>query len=346
MTAIRDMFRSYVEATPKTWRHDRMATVGASTVFGCSRKAWYERHGGDRNPDYTESMGAARRGDMIEAAWFVPVMTQMMTPGLELRWAGHNQVTLIEGDCSATPDGLVVNVSNHDVELEGINIEPHGCVLIECKSFDPRSNPTRPKDAHVGQVQMQLGLVRTTREYKPECAIIVYINASDILDVRTFVIARDEAVFATGRDRAAEIMTGPKPLPEGRIAGGAECRYCPFTAVCSGVPSHRTAPETPAPMDSSLAAAGELATAERQAAAAADAAKVTHAAAQAAVRQMLELLGTDRVTAPWGTVRLQTVAGRNKLDIDAAVAAGVDLAPYTVAGQPHQRLTVVLHNQE
>ena len=41
---IKAIFDSYYESRQKTWAHDRSKTVGASEVFGCVRKGWFEKH--------------------------------------------------------------------------------------------------------------------------------------------------------------------------------------------------------------------------------------------------------------------------------------------------------------
>ena len=52
------------------------------------------------------------------------------------------------------------------------------CLLLECKSIDPRVKLDAPKPEHRYQVIVQLGVVRETTEFQPRYAIISYIDAS------------------------------------------------------------------------------------------------------------------------------------------------------------------------
>ena len=80
-----------------------------------------------------------------------------------------------------------------------------------------------------------MGLVRELTSFKPTHSILSYTDASFWSDVKEFVIAFDERVYEAAKERAMIIMTATSAAdlkPEGWIAGGAECKYCPFTKAC------------------------------------------------------------------------------------------------------------------
>ena len=39
------IFKEFIDANQKTWKHDRMESVGASEVFSCIRKVWFTKLG-------------------------------------------------------------------------------------------------------------------------------------------------------------------------------------------------------------------------------------------------------------------------------------------------------------
>ena len=110
------------------------------------------------------------------------------------------------------------------------------CVTVECKTIDPRANLTEAKPENVFQTHVQMGLIRDTTKYKPTHSVLSYTDASFWSDVKEFVIEFDPGIYAAAHQRAEKIMTGTMSTqeykPEGWIAGGDECRYCPFTKAC------------------------------------------------------------------------------------------------------------------
>ena len=106
--------------------------------------------------------------------------------------------------------------------------------MVECKTADPRTNLDVAKPQNVFQTQVQMGLVRENTDYKPTHSVLSYTDAS-LLERRERVRdrIRSRALYDTAKQRAMMIMTATEPpAPEGWIAGGAECRYCPFTIAC------------------------------------------------------------------------------------------------------------------
>ena len=195
------------------------------------------------DPGFVPTWGAALRGDLIEQHFWVPGLKASLPPGIELLYAGDKQQTLFDGYVSATPDGLLVGVEADCLAHLGVPhiinecmTSPHA-LLIECKSIDPRMNLRNPKPEHVFQVQIAMGVLRVATKYKPAYALLTYINASFLNDITEFAIRFDPVIYRAAKDRSRRIMgaTDPSELPpEGKMAGGAECRYCAWSEQCLG----------------------------------------------------------------------------------------------------------------
>ena len=120
--------------------------------------------------------------------------------------------------------------------------------MVECKTADPRTRLEQAKPEHVYQAQVQLGLLRELTPHRPNFALISYTDASFWDNVLEFVVAFDPAIFATARERARDIMlarSAAELSPEGWVAGGSECKYCPFTTACGRARTGKTAGADP-----------------------------------------------------------------------------------------------------
>jgi len=164
---FKEMFDEYVENDNKTWQYDRNKSLGASEAFGCLRQACYKKHGFEVDEGTENSWGAMRRGDIIENAFIVPALLATIPEGSELLGAGEEQETLLKDLLSATPDGLLIDVSRDCLTKYGIADIESDSIVTEFKSIDPRVNLTEPKTVHFGQVQVQMGLIRELTDYKP-----------------------------------------------------------------------------------------------------------------------------------------------------------------------------------
>src|SRR4029077_19091962 len=81
-------------------------------------------------------------------------------------------------------------------------------------------------------------------DHRPAYGVISYADASLWDDIREFAVRFDPLVYAEAKSRAREIMEANSPFslkPEGVIAGGKECKYCPFSGTCRGVESSQAA---------------------------------------------------------------------------------------------------------
>jgi hypothetical protein len=134
--------------------------------------------------------------------------------------------------------------------------------------------------------------------------------------------------------------------PEGWIAGGRECRYCPFTRACGrqrhDVPERMV--DTPDPQF--VAEIADLARAIKQQESESDAATARLRQLQHDIRERLRARGVSRIAGNGVAVTWSSVKGRGSFDMkgirEAAAAAGVDLAQFETVGDPTDRLTIRL----
>lgn len=339
------MFDSHADSNQRVWAHDRTKTIGASESFQCMRRSYFTKRGYAQDADYEDSYGATTRGSLLEAHYVVPALRSQIPKDATILWAGDDQITLVSGQLSATPDGLITGLPRDALKAYGIDDILGDEILVEIKTFDSRLDLREPKPVHVGQVQQQMGLVHETTNHRPEYTVILYINASWVDDIRPFVIRRDPAVYEAAKKRAAMVYeaSSPKDVPaEGRIIGG--CDYCPFSKQCGvaqigRVPTERAKSNLTKPDQAVLV---DLVTKDREIKAQLDKVTAEKEAVVERIKEFLREQGTRFAKTDDGyTVSWSTAAGRKSYDIAKIVAdTGIDLEDYTTTGAPSERLTV------
>lgn len=339
-------FDEYSEKTKKTWEHDRSKTVGASEVFQCIRRTYFTKHGYSPDAGFAQSYGATSRGSLLEAHYVVPALRSALPEGVTAIWMGDDQVTLIDDELSATPDGQLLGLPKDALKEYGIEDIESDSVLVEIKSFDPRLSLDEPKPIHVGQVQQQFGLVHSQTNHRPEYAVIIYVNASWVDDIRVFVVKRDPAVYEVCKKRAKMVYSASAPTdlpPEGKLKAGSECDYCPFQKQCiqaqvGSVPSEKGegdfAPKDEAELRRLIKQESEVAE------------KLTELTAfkktiaeniKAFLRKHGRRFGktSDGYSASYSVVK-----GRTSYDLERIVAdTGINLSDYEKVGEPSEKLT-------
>lgn len=347
------MFDSWAKSTEKKWSHDRSQSVGASEVFGCIRKAWFSKRGAEfgfeKDPDFVQGWGATKRGDLIENYLVVPAVTHGLAeqqPDAELLFAGGDQDTIVSGRASATPDGLIVGAKRRALRKYGIEDIGSNCFVLEIKSIDPRVGLAEEKAIHRGQVQMQMGLIRDTTDYRPNYAVIVYINASFHDNISVFVVEYDEKVYIAGKRRAENVWSIDNPAklaPEGKFENG--CEYCPFQTACSTVTVGMVPTDTPKPKKGEVdrdEEIEELAAAYKEKAAAKKKAEHDYEVVVNAMKEALADRGKNRFSGEDFKVSWYTVKGRKTLDREAMQEAGIDLSAFEKDGNPYDVLRISL----
>lgn len=225
-------FERHVAATRRVF--DRGRTLGASRASMCARANFYATHYTPTDAGWIDQWGWAERGNAIEKFWCASMRGWF---GANFLYGGDEQRTFVFEHLSATPDGLLVNQNRDLLEGHGVpDIGEDRCILVECKSYDPRAHLNEPKIEHVAQVQIQLGVLRGVTRHQPEFGLISYVNASRFDHVREFAVKFDERLFEHLRRRAEKILTAKSASevePEGRVRGGmAECQFCAWAGPC------------------------------------------------------------------------------------------------------------------
>jgi len=346
MSIIKQTLDAYALSSAKAWGHDRSSTIGASEIGQCIRKVFWLKNENDsarraeRDPEYTDSWGARMRGTVFEDAFWEPALRARF--GDRLKFAGKTQFTFTDNFLSATPDGMIVDLTPEEKAEIGTDAD---CCMVECKTADPRTNLTTAKSTNVFQTQVQMGLVRENTDYRPTHSILSYTDASFWSDVKEFVIKFDERVFETAKDRAMQIMTADSAAelkPEGWIAGGSECNYCPFTRPC-GI-ARRNLPFADQPVDPQFKAEiTDLANLLRAVEANRDSDETRLRELQDEIKNRLREKGVRKIP---GVLTWSPVKGRsgydNKAIATAAADAGVDIEQFKKQGEPTDKLVILI----
>jgi hypothetical protein len=347
---ISDALAAYANSARDSDRR-RASTVGGSEIGQCARKIFYVKNADDpiyairRDADYVDGWGAQVRGATFEQSFWVPALRAKY--GDRLKFAGDAQRSFESGFLSATPDALLTGTpANILAELGVPNIESD-CLLLEAKTVDPRVKLDGPKPEHRFQVIVQLGLVRETTHFAPTYAVISYADASFWSEITEFVVKFDPDVYATAKRRAAKVMTAHDASelpPEGWIAGGHECKYCPFATAC-GIARHAMPKQSAAAVDPQfLAETRDLAREAKQRQADAENATAKLRTTQNEIRERLRAKGLRRVAGDDFSIVWSPVKGRQSFDVKAlkaaAIAAGVDVNQFETIGEPTDRLDV------
>lgn len=349
-TIIAETLDRFAQSQVTTFHTDRSQTVGASEIGACLRKTFWIKHEADpvkgvpRDPEYQETWGARLRGTMMEQHFWAPALYARF--GDRLKYAGDEQVTLVAGRLSATPDGLLCDLTRDERMACETKAD---CIVLECKTVDPRVNITQAKPQNVFQTQTQMGLFRTTTRHRPERAVISYTDTSFWSETKEFVVKYDEQIFQAAHGRANKIFSaaaGSELEPEGWISGGSECKFCPFTKPC-GV-ERRNLPyadlaEFDPPDPQFVAEMTDMARAYRFADRLLDDAEAAKRKLQNDIKNRLREKGVKKIK---GVLSWTEVKGRTTYDSKAMLAElkrrNVDTGQYESLGEPSDRLTITL----
>jgi hypothetical protein len=349
---IAEALAQFAKATARVFE-GRENTVGASEVGQCARKIFFVKNSSDQaygvasDEDYADAWGAALRGRLFEDHFWIPALRARH--GDRLLYAGDDQRTLVSGFLSATPDGLLIDQPPN--ALAALAIEDIGgdsSIVVECKTIDPRARLDGPKSDHAFQAIVQIGLIRELTSHRPEVAVISYANASFLDEVVEFAIRFDPNVFDTAKRRATGIVTATAAgelKPEGWIAGGKECEFCPFTKAC-GVIRHAmpTKPQTEPPDSQFVAEIVDLAREAKGRRRIMEAATADLRAIEYDIKERLRTKNLRRVESNDVPVVWSPVKGRLSYNMpairEAAEKLGLDLAEYETVGEPTDRLVI------
>ncbi|ARK07451.1 hypothetical protein LAV_00051 [Sphingobium phage Lacusarx] len=339
------LFESFTASQgEKKWKFDRNASVGASEAFTCMRKVFFKKFGYEPDDDHVADWGAARRGDVIENEVAVPAVAGLLPDTAQLLFAGEEQETIKKGRLSATPDGLVVDAPDDALEDLGVpSLLGTGQFVVEFKSFDPRASIKEAKPVHIGQTQVQMGLLHDLTNYTPKFAVIVYINASIMSDIRCFVVPYDPKAYEAAEKRAQQVFSAQEPTdlpPEGKLSG--DCNLCEFheeCAIAQGISAPKEKRTLPADVTERL---GILAARQKDADARKKDAETEKKEAEEEIKQLLRDHGSKNCGDDSFSVNLSWCSGKKSLDQLAMAADGIDLEKYQKEGSGYDRLVVKL----
>ena len=339
MTIIKHALDSYVATQDKAWGHDRTKSVGSSEIGQCARKIWYAKHDQKPDEDYVDSWGARMRGTIMENVFWAPAMRARF--GENFIYGGDEQKTLIAGPLSATPDGIVTGLKKNTLAYLDVKDIHATCIAVECKTSDPRTNLDVAKPQNVYQTHVQMGLIREQTRYKPMYALLSYTDASFWDQVVEFAVPFDAKIYAAAKVRAKNIInakTATDFKPEGWIAGGNDCRYCPFMKSC-GI-ERRNLPYAEKPVDPPFKA--EIDDMVRDLKAKQDLAETADSVVREMQQAIKDRLREKSVKSIPGIVSWSWVSGRsgynNKALIEVAKKAGVDVEQFATKGEATDRL--------
>lgn len=344
------IFDAWNQSTQKVFAHDRTQSVGASEVFDCIRKVFFRKRGeefGYKKDEGVNSWGATRRGDILENYFIVPALSQFLPQGASLLFAGDDQKTLFKNRNSATPDGLIVGLTSDALTDLGIPDIKSDCIVIEMKTIDPRVGLTEEKQIHHGQAQIQMGLIRDTTDYKPYYAVILYVDASFLDNIKPFIVEYDEKKWQAAQTRANTIWTHNNAAdfrPEGKFDGS--CALCDFKSACALVSTGMLPPEIKSKkydVDESVKAqiASLIKEIKDLEEVSSDNKKIAEEK-KFEIKELMKKASARNVKADdrtWG-VSWYPQEGRESIDTKAMAEDGYDLTPYIKKGQPFEVLRI------
>jgi hypothetical protein len=332
-------------------RYTRTTHIGASEIGSCLRRIKFAKV----SAIPVEGWGASQRGNTFEDHYWTPAMRRHY--GEKLLYTGKQQTTLTYGQLRATPDGLLIKQPRDALKGHGIaDIGPSREIVLDCKSIDPRINLATPKPEHEFQIQVQMALLRLTTKHHPDYGVISYVNASFFDDVVEFAVHYDPDVYEQAKQRASLVFKAKLPvelLPEGWIAGGKECEYCPFAVPCQelrgDVPVQKaSATPTDNMATGVLEKLMELAREERRLNAMAGGYEDEQRKMQHEIKQVLRAHGLNRIAHGGISIVWSPVKGRPAFDMPqlkaAATKLGLDIQQFETVGQPTDRLTVTIRD--
>lgn len=338
---IKQALDEYVLANKRKWKHDRSKTIGSSEIGQCARRVFYIKSKQKPDADYVEEWGAAERGNIYEQHLWVPALRKRF--GKAFMFAGKSQKTIIDGPLSATPDGLITGLKRNALAHLGVRDIGSNCIMAEAKTADPRTNLSKAKSHNVYQTHVQMGIIRKKTKFKPNFSLLSYADASFMDRIVEFVVPFNDNLYAIAKQRAAKILAAKKDkdlYPEGWIAGGNECRHCPFLRTCGIERRNLPFQDENKPVDPQKRA--EIADMVRVASKLEDVIdknKKELREQEVLLKDRLRELGLRKIP---GVVTWSSVKGRIAYDDKAiraaAIAAGVDVEEFSTVGEPTDRL--------
>jgi hypothetical protein len=155
--------------------------------------------------DYVDSYGAKLRGTMFEnVSGRLRSRRRSASAAVRRRGSEDLRLGLSVGDAGRHADAAHAEeraVIAHRRQRRHRLASRHR-VMVECKTYDPRTNLADPKTENVFQTHVQMGLVRELTEYKPTHSILSYTDASWWSEGKEFIIEFDPQIYENAKKRA------------------------------------------------------------------------------------------------------------------------------------------------
>jgi hypothetical protein len=199
-----------------------------------------------------------------------------------------------------------------------------------------------------------MGILHARTKRRPRYAVLAYVDASFLNEITEFKIDYDPDVYRRAKIRATKILgalTMHELKPEGWIAGGKECEYCPFTIACGIARKSVPSEDAIEPADPQLVAeisdmAKQLKVVENLL----SSYEEDKRELQNEIKERMREKGLRRVVGDGVSVTWTAVKGRDSFDMAALRAAaaeiGLDIDQFSRPGEPGDRLTVTLKKKE
>lgn len=339
---FKEAFTADIKTRQRVWSHDRSKTLGASETFACLRRAWFEKFSPELKQE--RPLGMAERGNILEKHFVVPTLQRIF--GVDnCLYMGDDQESFIFGKSSATPDGLIINQPRDILAEYGIDDILVDHFVVEIKTFDPRANLHEEKTVHFGQSQMQLGMYHALTPYRPEYAVILYVNCNELDDVRPFVVKRDPNIFKMGQDRGGRLYAASDAYDlRAEGAYSDQCKHCPFVEACRDAEVKRYPSDSALQPPEIVAEFAELANQYDEASKDAKRAEGEKKSIAETIKRKLVDVGTRGIDDPYFKITYSKMDGKETLDTDAIEAylktQGKTLDDFRRTGGDYTRLTV------
>lgn len=358
MTSLnfKNIFDKWDDDNQKTWEFDRNDSVGASSAFSCLRQIYYDKHDTPKDSTYEYKWGAFVRGNLMEDMFVVPAMYNAIDSGMfgdnvALIGAGESQKTFVDGNLSATPDGLLINLDKDALKDYGIPDIESDCVVFEIKSIDPRVSLVEEKEIHHGQTQVQMGIIQRTTEFKPKYAVILYVDCSFFDDMQVYIVEYSDKMYKAAKQRADLVFkkdAEPEDFrAEGRIDGS--CDFCDYREACAETIKNSIPDEIdgmPEMLDEDKQRVDELVMASSELSAKAKDYEKQFKAAKADLSEFLKEHGRKLLRDPKYSVTITWNKGRKSLDKESLIedleGAGFDINDYYTTGNGFETVRVTM----
>tara|TARA_R110000824_G_scaffold78999_1_gene199148 strand:- start:518 stop:1102 length:585 start_codon:yes stop_codon:yes gene_type:complete len=193
---------------------------------------------------------------------------------------------------------------------------------------------------------MHLTYIKSDTKYAPKVALLVYINASFLNQMKVFKVEVDTGIAQHLETRANSVWDfSPTnlPMPEGKMEGGKECMYCAWKKQCQGMEVDLI-PDT---INSNYVEGVEhrirdLAIQRKELHAATKSDTVELKKLDQDIMEALREADTRKVSGDWGTVTAFSAKGPSRYSLPLFEDKGLDPKDFQISGDYSSRLKITI----